>query len=426
MAPLSLRKWMAFGVGVGVEIGPRDLRVFVVRMRPSGMKPLGVKVIENFRERPAVEWGREYAEFLKEFRAGHLAAVVLIPRQETIVRTLAFPGVKDQELAAAVGFQLDSLHPYGEDEATAAWARLDASNVLIGVVKRPLFEQYQALFTEAGIKVASFTFSAPALRSALRMVANPPANLLTGQNTPDGFEVYGESEAKPVYSAVFDMPADRALAYAAAELRLPEGSEPSELGVELGQAAAMSSACPALALDANLLPEAQRKSSSKLRYVPTAILATILAGLGIALLLHKPYDERQYREAIESELQSSEPISSRAAALDRNIQKTRQRLTQLDNFRNRTREDLDLTLELTNRLQPPAYLSALDIARDNATVTGEAEQAAPMLRFLDESPRLTASEFITPIGRLGATEVFRIRSQRETPPQPPPSAAVKQ
>jgi hypothetical protein len=354
----------------------------------------------------------------------HVAAVVLVPRQEVIVRTVAFPGVKDAELGAAVNFQLDTLHPYDEDDAVLTWARLDEVHVLVGVIRRQLFEQYQALFAEAGIKVASFTFSAAAIRSAIRLVNDPPAQLLSGQPTADGFEVYGESEAKPVYSAVFDMAPERAFSFAAAELRLPAETEPRDLGIGLSQAAAMSSACPGLSLDANLLPESQRRASSKLRYIPTAALALVLAGLCTALALHKPYDEKVYRDALEEELKATEPLSSRVSTLDRNTDRTRKRLVQLDDFRRRTRADLDLILELTGTFQPPAFLSALDVTRDNVTMTGEIEQAAPLLRVLDGSPRLTGSEFITPIGRLATSEVFRIRSQRETPPVAPPTAGA--
>lgn len=415
MLPLSIRKWMAFGSGVGIEVGPADLTVSVVRMRPSGAQVLGVETIENFRGRPAAEWGRQYAEFLKKHRVGHVAAVVLVPRQEVIVRTVPFPGVKDAELAAAVNYQLDALHPYEEDDAVLAWARLDAVHVLVGVIRRQLFEQYQALFAEAGVKVASFTFSAAAIRSAIRLVDDPPGQLLSGQATADGFEVYGESEAKPVFSAVFDMAPERAYAFATAELRLPAETEPRDLGIGLSQAAAMASACPGLSLDANLLPEAQRRASSKLRYVPSAVLGVVLTGLCGAILLHKPYDEKVYREALVAELAATEPLSSRVGKLDVNIDKTRKRVALLDEFRRRTRADLDLVLELTNTFPPPAFLSGLDVARDNVTLTGEAEQAAPLLRVLDSSPRLAGSEFITPIGRLATSEVFRIRSQRESP-----------
>lgn len=424
MLPLSLRKWLAFGSGVGIEVGPANLTVSVVRMRPSGATVLGVETIENFRGRPAAEWGRQYADFVKKHGAGHVAAVVLVPRQEVIVRTVAFPGVKDAELGAAVNYQLDTLHPYEEDDAVLAWARLDAVHVLVGVTRRQVFEGYMTLFAEAGVKVASFTFSAAAIRSAIRLVDDPPLQLLSGQETADGFEVYGESEAKAVYSAVFDMEPARAFAYAAAELRLPADTEPRDLGMGLSQAAAMSSACPGLALDANLLPERARKSSSKLRYVPTAVLGVVFAGLCTAIALHKPYDEKVYRDALKAELAATEPLSSRVATLDKNTDKTRKRVAQLDEFRKRTRADLDLVLELTSTFAPPAFLSALDLTRDNVTITGEAEQAAPLLRVLDGSPRLAGSEFITPIGRLATTEVFRIRSQRETPPPAAPVAVA--
>lgn len=423
MLPLSIRKWLAFGSGVGIEIGPSDLTVSVVRMRPAGATVLGVETIENFRGRPAAEWGRQYADFVRKHGAAHVASVVLVPRQEVIVRTVAFPGVKDAELAAAVNYQLDSLHPYDEDDAVLAWARLDPVNVLVGVIRRQLFDQYLALFAEAGIKVASFTFSAAAIRSAIRLVNDPPADLLSGQPTADGFEVYGESQARPVYSAVLDMDPQRAFAFASAELRLPAGTESRDLGIGLSQAAAMASACPGLSLDANLLPEAQRRASSKLRYIPTAVLGLVLAGLCTAIALHEPYDEKVYREALQAELKATEPLSSRVGNLDKNIARTRKRVQQLDDFRKRTRADLDLILELTNTFPPPAFLSGLDLTRDNVTVTGEAEQAAPLLRVLDGSPRLAASEFITPIGRLATSEVFRIRSQRETPPAAPPPAA---
>lgn len=416
MLPLSLRKWLAFGRGVGIEIGPENLTVSVVRMRPSGATVLGAETIEKFRSRPAAEWGRQYTDFVRKYGAAHVAAVVLVPRQEVIVRTVPFPGVKDAELAAAVNYQLDTLHPYDEDDAVLTWARLNAVHVLIGVIRRQVFDQYLASFAEAGVKVASFTFSAAAIRSAIRLVNDPPSALLSGLPTADGFEVYGESEAKPVYSAVFDMAPERALAFAAAELRLPAETASSALGIGLSQAAAMASACPGLSLDANLLPEAQRRASSKLRYIPTAVLSVALAGLCTVIALHKPYDERVYREALEAELKTTEPLSSRIGNLDKNIDKTRKRLAQLDDFRKRTAADLDLVLELTSTFQPPAFLSALDLTRDNVTVTGETEQAAPLLRVLDGSPRLAGSEFITPIGRLAASEVFRIRSQRETPP----------
>jgi hypothetical protein len=411
--PVAMRRLLAFGTGVGIEVGPRDLTVSVVRARPAGAEMLGTTVIAGFRERPAVEWGREYADFLKKFAAGHVAAVVLVPRGEVIVRTLQFPAVGDEELEAAIGFQLDTLHPYAEDDAVAAFARLEGAQVLIGILRRQRFAAYQTLFTEAGVKVVSFTFSAAAIYSAIRMTAAAPKDFLAVQETVDGLEVYGESAARPVFSSVFDLPRPRALALAVAELRLPPETEPIDLGAAMAQAAALTSAAPALALGANFLPEGERRSSSKWRYVPTAALAVVLVALLAAILLHEPYDTGRYVAAMQREISRNEPIAARVPRIDQATGKARERVKQLDDFRRRTRQDLDLLLELTTTLPPPSFLSGLDILRDSVNLTGETDQAAPLLRVLDNSSRLANSEFTMPIAKVGNSEVFRIRSQRE-------------
>ena len=413
--PPTVRKWLSFGTGVGIEVGPVDLTVSVVRARPSGAELLESRVIAGFRERPAVEWGREYADFVKKFSAGHIAAVVMVPRSEVIVRTMTFPAVGDEELEAAIGFQLDTLHPYAEDDAVPAFARLDGTQVLIGILRRQKFEAYQTLFTEAGIKVGSFTFSAAAIYSALRMTSAAPVGFLAAQETVDGLEVYGESDARPVFSSVFDLPPARAFALAAAELRLPADTVPHEFGVSMAYAAALGSAVPTLSLGANFLPEGQRRSSSKWRYVPTAVLATILVALLAGIALHEPYDTGRYVAAMREEIKRGESLASRVPVLDQSTAQTSARVLQLDGFRRRTRQDLDLLLELTSTLPPPIVLSGLDMTRESVNITGEAEQAAPLLRVIDNSPRLANSEFTIPIGRVVNAEVFRIRSLREVP-----------
>ena len=100
---------------------------------------------------------------------------------------------------------------------------------------------------------------------------------------------------------------------------------------------------------------------------------------------------------------------------------TKARVEQIDEFRKRTRADLDLLLELTTTLTPPAFASSLDMTRDTVTIGGEAEQAAILLRLFDNSPRLAGSEFTIPIARVATGELFRIRSQRETPPAGAPA-----
>lgn len=226
----DLRKWLAVGAGVGIEIEGGDLRVTMARVRPSGAAILGTMAISRFRERAAGEWGAVYQGFLKRLGGGHLSAAVVLPRQELIVRQLTLAGVSKRDLASAIQFQLESLHPYAEEEAACAWARVSASGaVLVAIIRREALERYIALFSEAGVKVASFTFSAAAVYSALRLHAPAPRDgFLAAAQTDAGLEIYGESEAKPVFSAVFDTPREKAVALAAAELRLPEDANAAE------------------------------------------------------------------------------------------------------------------------------------------------------------------------------------------------------
>src|ERR1039458_3869213 len=118
----DFRKLLAFGTGVGVEIGVTDLEVAVTRVRPNQVRVLGRLTLANFAARPAAEWGREYAAFLKASGVERLSAAVLLPRREVIVRQLALPGVAAKDIEGAIRFQLDTLHPYGDDEIGWGWA----------------------------------------------------------------------------------------------------------------------------------------------------------------------------------------------------------------------------------------------------------------------------------------------------------------
>src|SRR5262245_10316284 len=103
---MRLRSWLAFGSGVGIEIGPGSLRIVIARCRHSGIDVLGSHVIENYMDRPAAEWGAEYGAFLKKRGADHLAASVVLPRRDVSVRVVALPGVEKSDIEAALRLQI--------------------------------------------------------------------------------------------------------------------------------------------------------------------------------------------------------------------------------------------------------------------------------------------------------------------------------
>lgn len=432
MNQTDFKKWLAIGTGVGIEIGRDDLSITVTRVRPSGVKVLGEMSIPRFREQPATEWGADYANFLKKLGVAHLAATALLPRDEVMVRQVALPGVSDKDLPAAIRFEIDSLNPYSEEEAVFDWARIGkTSSILVGFTRRSVLERYTTLFAEAGVKIASFTFAAPAIYSSVRLLSTPPAEgFLVLEEGASEMEVYGESPARPIFSARLDGSPAKAVTLAVSELRLAPETAPSTLHEilpkplaapadydvsrsALSYATALAGACPFRPLSVNLLPAEQRQSSSRMRYVPTIALGTLLLFLAGAVIAYPKIADRQYRRLLQAEIQKLEPKAKKAADLDRQLSLTVNRAQALDNFRRHSRDDMDGLNELTKILVPPAWLNSLQLTRDSVTITGETDQAAALLKILDSSHQFRGSSFAFPMQRGQNGELFTIRSVRQ-------------
>ena len=443
----TFRKWFAIGTGVGAEISGTNLLLTAVKVRPGGIDVLGVATIERIEERPAAEWAGEYAAFLKSCGGKHLSATIVLPRGEVIVRAIALPGVKDDDVPSAIGYQLDSLHPYPEDDVVFDWARLNGPLVAVGIARKDLIARYTNLFAEAGVKVSAFSISGSVLYSARRVYeGDPVTGLAAGMSREGHVEIYGESDAHPMFTNAFDAPAEsfaaRAVAMALSELRLPPETEvqsyerilPSPRSIAatipLGEyaiayAAGIVSAVPRRPGRLNLLPLDQRRENSKLVYIPTAILATLALGLGLANLFYSQIEEKRYQSILQDEVKKLVPASKQADLLDQTALNARKRIQLIDQYKRQSQADLDALNELTRIVAPPAWVAALDLNRTTVTIAGESDQSAGLLKTLDQSPLFMNSDFTMPLGRGadGRTEMFRVRTTRETPP-PRQAAAV--
>jgi len=430
--PISadVRKLLAFGSGVGIEIGAANLEVVAARVRPSRIHVLGRLTIQDFANRPAAQWGSEYTAFLKSMGIGHLSATVLLPRREVIVRQLALPGVARKDIENAIRLQLDTLHPYGDEDVAWGWSALAAGAVMLGIARRSAVERFVALFAEAGIAISSFTFSAAAVHAAIRLngAASGPGFVALSRAASGSWEVYGESPSRPVFSAEFDVAPQRAIVLALSELRLPPETEPRKLEdllpkpavnpVEndlsrnaLPYATALAGACPRLAPSANVLPPEHRRFRSRAVFIPTVILAALLLLLAGATAAYSAWADRQYLRKLNAEIVRWEPRAKRAAALESEARRLRARAELLDHFRQQTRIDLDTLNELTRLVEPPAWTNLIDITRDTVRLGGEAPQVAPLVKILDSSPFFEGTETLTQ-GRTGAGESFQFRTNR--------------
>ncbi len=397
------------------------LRVSAVRVRPTGARALGGFSIENAAQQPAAEWGRTYAAFVNKLGLNHIVATVLLPREDVILRLVPVPGVSDKDLPAAIGFQMDGLHPYAENEVVASWSRLPGtSTVLVAIARRPALERYGAWFSEAGIKVAAFTCAPVAIYSARRLflpAAPPPVLALEESN--GRIELYGESPSHPLFSAVFDAAPERTIALACAELRLDPLTETRSfhalVGAEpaLAYAAALVGACPHLCLDMNLLPAELRASNSRALWIPTGVAAGLALMAAAALAAYPAIEDRRYLHSLNAEIEKIRPRALQAARLDQEADTARKQTLLLDQVRRRSKMDIDVVGEMTRILPPPIWLNTLEITRTQVTVAGEAEQAAPLLKQIDASPFFESSEFSMQPMRIAAGEAFRIRANRE-------------
>ncbi len=403
----DVRKLLSFGSGIGIEVGATDLEVVVARVRPTGIHVLGRLMIATYAARPASEWGAEYGRFLKSMGVSRLSATVLLPRHEVIVRQIALPGVAAKDIEGAVRLQLDSLHPYGDDVVSWGWSRLDFGAVLVGISRQSVIDRYIELFTEAGVAVCSFTFSAAAVHAAIRLNghANSAGFVALSRAASGAVEVYGESASRPVFSAEFDAPPQRAALLALSELRLPPETaplllaevlpKPSTNPVEndlsrnaLPYATALAGACPRLAPSANVLPPEHRRFNSRAVFIPSIVLAALVLLVAGGMMLYSKYAERQYLAQLQTEINRLAPMKQRADALDRQTDQDRLRMRMLDQYRGQTRYDLDTLNELTRLVEPPAWTNSVQVTRENVTLNGEAPQPTTLVKTLDSSPFL--------------------------------------
>jgi hypothetical protein len=120
---------------------------------------------------------------------------------------------------------------------------------------------------------------------------------------------------------------------------------------------------------------------------------------------------------VDGEIKKLEPQVNRLSSIDKSIEDTRKRTKLLDDFRRRSKDDIDVLNEITRVLAPPAWASSVEIYRNNVNIAGEAEQAAPLIKLFDSSKLFENSEFTSSLIRVPTGEAFRIRTNRRGAPK---------
>jgi general secretion pathway protein L len=419
------RRALLLGTGVAIAPGDADLEVAIVRSRPAGSRLVASTRVQDFRPRAAADWGAELSAFLAASGERGAPVTLVLPRGAVIESTLSLPGVPAKEIASAIELQIDSLHPYGDEQVAWGWSRASSSEVLVGIVRQSVLETFETLFSEAGIGLAAVTFSSAAIHAAIRVRTAAPASFLAYiplAGSPRT-EIYGESGNRAVYSARYPFPAEQAAALARDELRLDETFPAIELsralpvaGAEsfaspVAIAAALATSAPFFAQPANLLPKSRRATRSRAGWIAVATAAALLALAAIVVWGVLPaMEQRRYMRDLARQSQALERPALRAQTLERQIASARARIAAIDDLRRRPQADLDVLNELTRLLPVQAWTNTVEIYPDSVVISGEADQAASLVKVLDSSPLFQNSEFT--LTHTGQTEQFRIRTMR--------------
>ena len=173
--------WLQNGIGIGFEGG--DFCAVYVRRHWNRWRVVDRLEIPAFRESEPAECGRRYREFLRKHGLKAPQTVVALPRSAVLLRALSFPQTVERELARAVEYQLESLHPFEEgsvywDHAVWKWpeaslweklsvhpaestgGRLEA---LVGIAEKKAVDEIAAWFEKAAIPVSQFGVTATCL-----------------------------------------------------------------------------------------------------------------------------------------------------------------------------------------------------------------------------------------------------------------------
>ncbi len=453
-----IKRW---GTGCGIEIRGDDLVVTAVKSRRGGVRILGRCVIAGFRVREPREWGGEYSRFLKGIGLDHMAATVCLPRREVIVRRLQLPAMNRKEMAAAVVLQLETLHPFGDEDIYHDYAPVsddrsaaDRVSLIVMIAESSVVDGYTDRFAAAGIAAASFSVAAAALHTALRVRWDePPSPLVIGDFRADLLELYGEAPGREAWTSEFDLAtvsADHAMQLAYSDLRLTpaarvalvvsgavealpefpgferksaealfpaplESPQEFDLSRDLwAMAVALESACPYLGWRANLLPVERRESNSRLMYVPTAVLLGLLCLLGLAFAARPLIQNSAYASRLEAETHRLNRIVFEVEKNRKQTGNAREKLEQLQRLRARTEIDMRIMSELSDRIPDTVWLDNLEVDDSGIQIQGMGPEAAPLLAFINESSTLADAKFSRSLTVTEDGERFEITAERSS------------
>jgi len=396
------------------------------------------------------------AAFLDRHRLREARVMACLPREAVLVRFLNLPLEAEPQLAKVIGYQLGSLHPYGDDQVYWDCAVVDRDakakqiSVMVVLAEKSRVNRCKQALQELGLRLSGLTLGAVALAALVKPLLPPTALIVCGRSS--GVELLSfrqgnlhatqEIALEPSASAQerFDREWHRALAalpvsdpatlpwfvcgsvppafsellQGASPLPAPKlnlSLRPGSSGFEWpALAAAYTGLIRGLSPFINLLPPEERWEPHAGARLPIYALSGTAALLALTLVSHAWIERVLYDRALERVLQR---LAAPAQQLRRQNQETSSleaRAAVLANLRTGNWQELRMLQELTKLLPDGTWVQELRISEDTVEINGYSNHAAEVVPPLENSPYFAQVEFTAPITRDNQNkEVFRIR-----------------
>lgn len=460
---------------LGVFIDGEVLRLSLLSKQFKSVKILDFLTVENFRQKPLPELGKEVSTFLRKNKALQCHSVLLVPRHQIIVRQIELPKEAEANLAKVVEYQLANLLP-SQDVSVCydfSISRQTAESktllVTIFFVLKSVLETLLNTCEGIGLRVDRVIPSSVAMANYLLLwrhhfkvttallgfVAKGRYELvgLVNQNFEFSREALLQDEEKLPETLKPEMEFFRGQARLpdtavldvfmigdVADEQWQEGadnrfkvhclSQLQGLGLQIAKAdnyrvkvrdqflataGALAGLKRRLPVSVNLIPAEKRVSKSKWVLVPTYVLLGINLLLVVALLLRGVLQQQVYSTQLSREVARLEPEVKKIRSVEKQIADLQSRTDFLTTLKKSNSVNLEVLNELSRVLPKNTWVLYLSLKNQDIEFSGASDSAASLLQILDNSPYFKSVEFVAPITRdSSGKEIYRIHMKLES------------
>ena len=469
---------MIRSLSVGVEVVGETIRLSVVDRQLNRFRVRDLLQIPERSSKPMPELKKQIAEFLARHKAVACPAVLLLPREETVMRQLVLPLDAEANLAKVVEYQLVNLLP-SEDALVAydyAAFRQEGSpgslRVSVFLVLREVLDRYLELCEGLGIRLTRVVPASVAFANYLCVLGEHfkvKAALflrLEGQSC----EVVGVLEQRALIWREGPFPEDvklqdflkteaddfRSQARLAEDttidvllsgpfevpdssissqlnLRCQILSQPASFGLGIGTrlitshemqdhfgclAAGISALRKKVPEPVNLLPAEKRIRKSAWQVVPTYALVAANCLLILALVLRGRIQQSLFSAQLSQEISRIEPEVKKVRGVEEELAQLAQRVSLVADFKEKNAQVLASLVELSEILPKDTFVGDLIFKEGVFEISGLSGQAAALPQIIENSPFFKGAEFVSAITRSSLApdkEGYRVRMKMELP-----------